>query len=389
MDMNKETANAIEILGRLVAFETISARSNLEFIDFVSSRLQQEGIEAHLSYDETGLRANIHAMIGPAVDGGVLLNGHTDVVPVDGQIWASDPFELNEREGRLYGRGSVDMKGFLACMLAAIPLWKKKPLKKPIHISMCYDEEIGGFGAPVLMEDISETVPMPAIAIVGEPTEMGIITGHKGGYEMRTEITGLAAHSSDPRNGANAIVVAAKFIAYLEEMAGRLAANPDKQSSYDPPWSTINVGTISGGSARNAVAGTCALDWELRPLPGDDGIALLAEIEDYAASQLLPELRKQWLEADIKTEMQAKVPALDEKLSGKAAKLLSEITGLNSTNVVPFATDAGHFCNAGISTAVFGPGSIDRAHKPDEYIKISELTDCLVFLDKLGDRLCQ
>lgn len=389
MDMNKETANAIEILGRLVAFETISARSNLEFIDFVSSRLQQEGIEAHLSYDETGLRANIHAMIGPAVDGGVLLNGHTDVVPVDGQIWASDPFELNEREGRLYGRGSVDMKGFLACMLAAIPLWKKKPLKRPVHISMCYDEEIGGFGAPVLMEDISETVPMPAIAIVGEPTDMGIITGHKGGYEMRTEITGLAAHSSDPRNGANAIVTAANFIAYLEEMAGRLAANPDKQSSYDPPWSTINVGTISGGSARNAVAGTCALDWELRPLPGDNGIALLAEIEDYAASQLLPELRKQWLEADIKTEMQAKVPALDEKLSGKAAKLLSEITGLNSTNVVPFATDAGHFCNAGISTAVFGPGSIDRAHKPDEYIKISELTDCLVFLDKLGDRLCQ
>jgi len=387
--MKNETTHAIKILSRMVAFETISGRSNIEFIDYVLQLLRQVGIEAHLSYDETGQRANIHAMIGPTVDGGVLLNGHSDVVPVDGQVWASDPFELSEREGRLYGRGSVDMKGFLACMLAAIPIWQAKPLIRPIHISMCYDEEIGGFGAPVLVKDISETVPRPAVAIVGEPTEMGIITGHKGGYEMRTEITGLAAHSSDPRNGANAIVAAARFIAYLEEMAHRLAANPDRKSSYDPPWSTINVGTLSGGLARNAVAGSCAFDWELRPLPGDDGEALLTEIEDYAASQLLPELCKQGPQADIKTVMQAKVPALNERFSGEAARLLSEITGQNSINVVPFATDAGHFCHAGISTAVFGPGSIERAHKPDEYIKISELTDCLVFLDRLGDRLCQ
>lgn len=387
--MEAETAHALLMLDRMVAFETISARPNLDLIRFVEQYLSQEGIPSHICHDETGERANIHAMIGPAVDRGVVLNGHTDVVPVDGQRWASNPFRLTERAGRLYGRGAVDMKGFLACMLAAIPVWKQKPLKRPIHISMCYDEEIGGFGAPILLADMARTVPRPSVAIVGEPTGMRIITGHKGAFEMRTEVTGFEAHASDPRKGANAILFAARFISYLEQRACELAAAPDPESSFDPPFATISVGTVHGGIARNIIPGSCAFDWELRLIPGTDGEALIAGICDYASGTLLPELRRQYPGADIRIQTQAKVPALDHQNSHEAVALLTEITGLNNTDVVSFGTDAGHFGNAGISTVVFGPGSIEQAHKPDEYIELSEVGRCMAFLDKLGDRLAQ
>jgi len=383
------TSKAIAILERLVAFKSISALSNLDIISYIEEYLRQQGIKAHISYDDSKQRANIHAMIGPGVDGGVVLNGHTDVVPVEGQTWTSEPFVLAERDGRLYGRGAVDMKGFLACMLAAVPMWKEKTLNRPIHISMCYDEEIGGFGAPVLVDDMSKTVPHPAIAIVGEPTQMKIITGHKGGNEMRTEITGFEGHASDPRKGVSAIYYGTAFISHLYDLARQLAASPDEQSPFEPPYTTINVGTIQGGAARNIIAGHCAFDWELRPLPGDDDDQLIAGIRDYAENVLLPEMRQQYPQADIKIESQAKVPGLDYKTAGPAARLISEITGLNSTGVVSFATDAGHFCNANISTVVFGPGSIDQAHKPDEYIEISQISACMSFLNKLGDQLAK
>jgi len=349
--------------------------------------LHSHGIESHISIDEDGKRANIHAMIGPAVEGGVVLNGHTDVVPVEGQVWSSDPFVLAERDGRLYGRGAVDMKGFLACMLAAIPMWKQKPLNRPIHISMCYDEEIGGFGAPLLVDNMGKTVPHPAIAIVGEPTTMKIITGHKGGYEMRTEITGLEAHSSDPRKGVSAIYYATALISHIYKLADNLKNAPDGKSPYDPPYTTINIGTIHGGSGANIVAGHCAFDWEFRPMPGDDGELLLDDIKDYAFNKLLPQMRLHYPQADIKIITLAKVPGLNHKSAGLAAQLISDVTGLNSTGVVSFGTDAGHFCNADISTVVFGPGSIDQAHKPDEYIEKSQIKACLSFFNRLGDRM--
>ena len=387
--MKNRTQTAIKILGELVSFKTLSGQSNLEIISYVEGHLRDEGIPAHLSYDETGKRANIHAYIGPSVDGGVVLNGHTDVVPAEGQAWSSDPFILREDQGRLFGRGAVDMKGFLACMLASIPAWKAKPLKVPIHISMCYDEEIGGFGAPVLVADMEQTPPRPAIAIVGEPTNMKIITGHKGGFEMRTTVSGFEAHASDPRKGVSAISTAVKFISYLDKVAANLAQNAHADSAFDPPYTTINTGTIHGGTARNIIAGTCVFDWELRPIPEDNGDALIEKIQAYAELELLPAMQEVYPNAKIETEMQARVPALDQTTAQAASTLLREITNLNSTNVVAFATDAGHFCNAGISTAVFGPGSIEQAHKPDEFIEISEIEACLGLLDQLGDRLCQ
>ena len=387
--MKNRTETAIKILGELVSFKTLSGQSNLEMIGYVEGYLRDKGISAHLSYDETGKRANIHALIGPLVDGGVVLNGHTDVVPVEGQLWTSNPFVLREDQGRLFGRGAVDMKGFLACMLASIPAWKAKPLKVPIQISMCYDEENGGFGAPVLVANMEQTAPRPAVAIVGEPTRMKIFAGHKGGFEMRTTVSGFEAHASDPRKGVSAISYAVKFISYLDKIAADLAQNASADSAFDPSYTTINTGTIHGGAARNIIAGTCVFDWELRPIPSDNGDALIDQIRAFAESELLPAMQKTSPNAKIETEMLARVPALDQAAAQAASTLLREITGLNSTSVVAFATDAGHFCNAGISTAVFGPGSIEQAHKPDEFIEISEIEACLDFLDQLGDRLCQ
>jgi acetylornithine deacetylase len=381
------TGEAVQVLERLVAFESISARPNLDLVGYVREYLAARGVTAHLSYDDARARANLHATIGPAVDGGVVLNGHTDVVPVEGQVWTSDPFTLTERDGRLHGRGAVDMKGFLACMLASVPAWQARPLKRPIHVSMCYDEEIGGFGAPVLVEDMGRTAPRPSVAIVGEPTGMRIVSGHKGGFEMRTMITGFEAHASDPRKGANAIVSAARFIAMLDDLGRELAAAPRVGSPFDPAWTTISVGTIHGGAARNIIAGSCVFDWELRPVPGDDGAALIARIDDYARTVLLPEMRAASPAADIRTVTEACVPPLNHEDAREAVALLCELTGQNSADVVSFGTDAGHFCNAGISTVVFGPGSIEQAHKPDEYIERSQIDACMSFLDRLGDRL--
>ena len=389
VQLENYVASAISCLDRLVAFETISALPNLDIISYVQEQLQREGVKSIISYDETGKRANLHAFIGPRVDGGVVLNGHTDVVPVEGQEWMSDPFSLHQEDGRLYGRGAVDMKGFLACMIAAVPMWQQKALQKPIHICMCFDEETGGFGAPILVKDMCEKAPNPAIAIIGEPTEMQIVTAHKAGYEMRTEITGLEAHSSGPERGVNAIHFGVRFISYLLDMAEELAAQPDEDSRFEPNYTTINVGTIEGGVARNTVAGTCGFDWEIRPLPSMDGKALIARITDYAMNTLLPQMRKTHPEAEIHIEMQADVPGLGHSQAERATRLVSDITGINSTHAVPFGTDAGHFAAAGISTIVMGPGSIEQAHKPDEYIEISQIRACLEFFDKLGNHLAK
>lgn len=381
--------NAISCLERLVGFQSLSALPNLDLVGYIQEHLASFGVDSFISHDETGKRANLHAFIGPQIDGGILLNGHSDVVPVEGQKWTSDPFKLVERDGRVYGRGSVDMKGFVACMLAAVPMWQQKALKKPIHICVCYDEEIGGFGAPVLVADICKKAPRPEVAIIGEPTSMQIVTAHKGGYEMRTQITGLETHSSNPALGVSAIAYANRFISYLMQMADELAANPENDGPFDPAFATINVGTIEGGVARNTVAGWCSFDWELRTLPTTNGKALMDQITDFAMNTLLPEMRLTSRDANIVTDMLADVPGLDHAQAEKATRLISRITGLNSTNAVAFGTDAGHFANAGISTIVMGPGNIEQAHKPDEFIEISQLEQCLVFFDKLGDELAR
>lgn len=377
---------AIEVLERLVSFPTISARATHDIIGYVQNYLSSHGVDSALSFEATGERANIFATIGPNVDGGVILNGHTDVVPVEGQIWRTDPFTLTRDGDRLYGRGSVDMKGFLACVLASVPTFKAANLTRPIHIAFSFDEEIGGYGMPVLLDWLAGHAPRPDVVIVGEPTEMKIITGHKGGYEMRAEVTGVAAHSSNPAEGVNAILFAMRLIAKIEDMHRARAAAPIAGSPFWPPYSTFNVGTIEGGAARNMTAGWCTLNWEYRPLPGEDGAAVIAEIEDHARI-LTAEMQATHPAASVTIITEVAVPALDDRNAGKAVALISDITGLNSRDVVSFGTDAGYFSDAGLSVAVFGPGSIDRAHKPDEYITTAELAEGLAFLEGLAERL--
>ncbi|MEZ5774137.1 MAG: acetylornithine deacetylase [Hyphomicrobiaceae bacterium] len=384
--MAANIARTLQILERLVGFETLSARSNLAFVHYVRDLLAEAGIVSHLSFDETGERANLHAIVGPPVEGGVVLNGHTDVVPVTGQAWSTPPFQLAVHDGRAHGRGAVDMKGFIACMLAAAEDCAGRALKRPLHVTVCYDEEIGGLGAPVLVEDMKQRV-LPAVGIVGEPTRMGIICGHKGGYEMRTVFSGLDCHAADPRKGVNAIVHAARFVGFLDALAGELAARPFPGSRFDPPFSTINVGMIRGGAARNIVAGKCEVIWELRPVPGDDGLAHLARIERHVQEHLLPGMRAVAPAAAVETVREAIVPSLDDRQSGAAVALVKTLTGSGEAKVVSFGTDAGFFCDAGISTVVFGPGSIDQAHRPDEFIEIAELERCLAFLDRLAGHL--
>lgn len=387
--MNSALENAIDILGHLVGFDSISGKPTHEIIGYINAYLSEHGIDTTLSFDDAGERANLFATIGPPIDGGVVLNGHTDVVPVEGQNWSTDPFTLTRKDNRLYGRGSVDMKGFLACVLATVPLFKSTALKKPVHIAFSYDEETGGYGMPVLLDSMARLPLRPRLVIVGEPTEMKLITGHKGGFEMRTEIIGHEVHSCNPTTGVNAISAAVRLISKIEEVAARLASRPYTDSPYDPPYCTINVGTIEGGTATNATAGWCNFNWEFRPMPGEDGTVVIAEIAEYAANELLPPMKRICPAADIKIITQAPVPALDDSNAAEAAAFVSQLTGLNSRDVVSFGTDAGYFSDDGLSTVVFGPGSISRAHKPDEYIEVNELADGLDFLAKVAQRLAK
>ena len=384
--MADNLTDTIAILERLVGFQTISGRPTHAIVGYVKDYLERLGVEVTLSYDADGERANVFATVGPQVDGGVVLSGHTDVVPVDGQDWSSDPFTLTRRGDRLFGRGAVDMKGFLACVLGAVPMFQAAGLSKPVHIAFSYDEETGGFGMPPLLDSMATKPYRPAVVIVGEPTDMNIITGHKGGLEMRTEITGFEVHSCDPTRGVSAIAAAGKLLTRIEELAARQAANPVPGSPFTPPYGTFNVGIIEGGAARNATAGWCNMDWEYRPMPGEDGTAIIAEVEAYADT-LRDQMRTIHPKADIRVITEINVPPLDDALAGPAAAFVSEITGQNSRDVVSFGTDAGYFTDRGYSTVVFGPGSITRAHAPDEYIELGELRQGLDFLSAMATKL--
>ncbi len=381
--------NAVEILGRLVGFDSVSGKPTHGIVGYIQEYLSGHGIESTLSFDDAGERANVFATIGPEIDGGVVLNGHTDVVPVEGQRWTTDPFTLVRKGDRLHGRGSVDMKGFLACVLASVPKFQAAKLNKPIHIAFSYDEETGGYGMPVLLESMARKPFRPEVVIVGEPTEMKIVTGHKGGYEMRTEITGHEVHSCDPTKGVSAISAAMKLIAKIEEVGAQRASNPIANSPYNPSYPTFNVGTIDGGAARNATAGWCNFDWEYRQMPGEDGALTIAEIEAFAMEELLPAMKAVNSDANIRIITEVAVPGLDDRNAATAAAFVSAVTGSNSQGVVSFGTDAGYFSDADFSTVVFGPGSISRAHKPDEYIEMTELVQGLDFLEKISVRLAQ
>jgi len=385
--MHNSLENCIEILEQLVGFDSVSAKPTDEIVGYIESYLHRLGVPTTLSYDDAQERANVFATIGPQIDGGVVLNGHTDVVPVAGQNWATDPFTLTRKANRLYGRGAVDMKGFLACVLASVPFFQSLDLNKPIHIAFSYDEEIGGLGMPVLLNSFDALTYRPSIAIVGEPTNMQLITGHKGGYEMLTEIKGHDVHACNPTIGVNAISIACKLITKIEQIAARMAMKPYPRSAYEPAYCTFNVGTIEGGTASNATAGWCNFNWEFRPMPGEDGQLIIDELHAYANDVLLPAMQAIHPPSEINIITKTPVPALDDRNAAPAAELVAQVTGLNSSDVVSFGTDGGYFSDAGISTVIFGPGDINRAHKADEYIEVEELKAGLAFLGKLAKHL--
>lgn len=387
-------ARAIEILDRLVAFDTTSSRSNRSLIDWVSEYLARHGVAAALipapgpeSAGES--KANLFATIGPHPGqggrGGVILSGHTDVVPVAGQEWHSDPFRLTEKDGRLYGRGTADMKGFIALALALVPEAVRCELSMPLHLALTHDEEVGCLGAPALIRSLPEGLARPAMAIIGEPTSMQVANRQKGLSLFRTRVTGLEGHSSAPDLGVSAIAAAAEMILEIGRLhaEGREAARPD--SGFDPPHTTMSVGTINGGTAVNIIARDCTFEWDMRNLPLDDAAALKSRIERFVEDTLLPRMRAVHPQASVETETVVAVPPLVPEPGSPAEELARLLTGANTTTAVSFATEAGLFQQAGIPAIVCGPGSIAVAHKPDEYITREELAAGQAFLDRLLD----
>lgn len=375
----------IDILSTLVGFPTVSRRSNLALIDYIESYLAAYGIKARRIYSGDGTRANLFATIGAGDRGGICLSGHTDVVPVEGQPWNSDPFTVIQRDNRLYGRGCADMKGYIACVLAMVPQFIKATRivdARPVHLAFSYDEEIGCVGVRGLLDELTDDPVRPSGCIIGEPTQMRVATAHKGKSAWRCTVKGQAAHSSQNHLGVNAIDYAAELVLFLRQR-GRYWRNNERDGRYDPPWSTVQVGTIHGGSAVNVVPDRCVFDFEIRPLPDSSHHALAAELAALAG-RLLPEMRQVAVGADILLEPQAEYPGLRDDDEMKALKNhCAGALGQNTFDSLSFGTEAGLFQQAGIPTVVCGPGSITQAHKADEYVDIEQLSHCRTFLSKV------
>lgn len=381
-DSDARLAPALDILERLVAFDTVSARSNLDLIQWVADYLAGFGVASARTAASEG-KANLFATIGLAQRGGVILSGHTDVVPVAGQEWYSDPFTLTERDGRLHGRGSADMKGFIALVLALVPEMKRRTLAVPLHLAFTHDEETGCFGAPALIGALPTGTARPMLAIVGEPTSMQIANAQKGCSFFRTRITGREGHSSAPDRGVSAISSAAELIAEIGRLHAEARGRARPESGFDPAHTTLSVGTIAGGTAVNIIARECAFDWDLRTLPDEDAAMLKARIDRFVAADLLPRMRAVHPEAVVETETVVAVPPLVPVAGSPAEALARRLTGTNTTTTVSFASEAGLYQKAGIPAIVCGPGSIDVAHKPDEFITRAELAEGQQFLDRL------
>lgn len=375
------------MLEKLISFNTVSDRSNLDLISFVESYLAGFGIQSTRVPNGEGDKASLHARIGPECDGGVVLSAHTDVVPVEGQAWSQDPFAAWQSDGRLYGRGAADMKGFAATVLAKVPDFKAADLKVPIHIALSYDEEVGCFGAAPLVQDILANGPKPDFAIVGEPTNMKVVTGHKGIAVLKTRITGYPVHSSQLHRGVSAISIAAKLISWLDGKTAENKSRADPECGYEPPYTTLHCGTIKGGQAHNITAEHCEFLTDIRLLPSENAADWIAAYKAFIRSKVLPDMKAVSEHCNIEVEELANVPGLEAEREGLAETVARRLTGDNAENLVVYATEGGIFQSHGLSTVVCGPGSIDQAHQPDEYIELSELDRCSAFLDKLIEGL--
>ncbi len=378
-----------EMVTRLVAFDTTSRNSNLALIEFVRDYLDTNKVASELVLSEDGEKANLYATIGPKDRGGIMLSGHTDVVPIDDQDWRSDPFKIVEQEGRLYGRGSADMKSFIAVVLALVPELVRRKLRTPIHLSFSYDEEVGCIGVRRLIGVLGQRPNRPRLAIVGEPTSMQIGVAHKGKHVYRCHVHGHEAHSSQVNYGVNAIEAAAELVAHLKAMARRKRDEGPFDPDFDPPYTSIHTGLIHGGTALNIVPKDCEFDFEFRPLPGEDVDALIGELRDLAATKLVPEMRAVQPHTGINIDDVSAAPALSTPVDAEVTQLVAALTGENATTKVAFGTEGGLFSAAGIPTVICGPGSIDQAHKPDEYVELDQIARCEAFLKRLIDRVSQ
>ena len=380
---------ATEMAARLIAFDTTSRNSNLALIDFVADYLAGHGVASERLFDPSGAKANLFATLGAARDGGVVLSGHTDVVPVDGQKWATDPFRAVERDGRLYGRGSADMKSFVAVALALVPEILERRLAVPVHLALSYDEEVGCLGAPALVAYLRDAPFAPAAAIIGEPTEMRPANRHKSVHHLRTTVTGLEAHSAHTDRGVSAILAAGRLIAFLDGLAAQFRRDADTSGGFDPPYHTLHVGTVDGGTAGNILAGRCSFLWEARLMPGGDFEAdVLAPFEAFVEDSVLPDMHRVSRDTGVVSERLADVAALRPVPGSPAETLVSAVTGDNRpAAAISFGTEGGLFQNGGIPSVVFGPGSIQQAHKADEYIALDQIAACEAFMRRLLDRL--
>jgi acetylornithine deacetylase len=380
------SASPIELLKRLVAFDTTSSKSNRELIGFVEDYLAEHGVGSTPVPSADGAKANLFATIGAEGDGGIALSGHSDCVPVEGQRWSSDPFTLTERDGKLHGRGACDMKGFIACVLASVPLFKLRPLKEPIHIVISYDEEVGCTGVRPLLAKLGKDLPQPRIVIVGEPTSMAVIDAHKRIDAYRTTVTGREAHSGVPQLGVNAIAAAATLIVELERIAADIAGKQNDRR-FEPPYSTVNVGNIKGGTATNIVPKTCEFRWQVRSLPSAAPAEVPRDLSAFAKTALLPRMQQVNADVGIETRPEGSVPAFVAPGGSAAVGLALALTGTQETGAVSYATEAGLFEQAGCPTVICGPGDIAQAHAADEFVAVEQLDACMAFLAKLADRL--
>lgn len=385
--MAKTALSTQEILTRLIAFDTVSSKSNLELIRWVQDYLDGYGIASELIYDASKNKANMHATIGPADKPGVILSSHTDVVPVEGQAWESDPFTLREQDGLFYGRGSCDMKGFIAVILSRLPEMAEKPLAAPIHFALSYDEELGCIGAHNLVKHFEDMPVKPKLCIVGEPTSMKTITGHKGICDFDCVVHGKEAHSSLAPYAVNAVENAAELVAYIKSVARRMASEGPFNKQFDPPFTTVHTGVMKGGTALNIVPNLCEFSFEIRNIPEVDPLTLAEEIRQHAFKILEPRMK----DIDPKTGFEFKpsafVQAFDIANDHAAVELVLSLSGSNATEKVSFATEAGLFQKAEIPTVVCGPGSISQAHKPNEFVAIEQLTKCENFIGRLVSRM--
>ena len=380
--------NSIKILTDLIAFKTISGENNSPLIDYCDNILNSLGAESFKTYDDEKKRVNLFSTLKSKNAKGknpIILSGHTDVVPVS-KGWSSNPFSATIKNDKLYGRGSCDMKGFIACVLAYAPILSASNLSRDIHFSFTFDEETACKGAPILIKELIKRGITNGICLVGEPTNMKIIDSHKGCYEYTTYFEGLAGHSSQPQKGVSAVEYAARYVNKLVELRKELKEREPKNSIFDPPYSTLQVGGIFGGIAHNVIADKCYVNWETRPVVKEDAIFLNSEIDKFTNEILLPEMKKIHPDSSIKKEIIGEIIGFNRLEKSEACEFVSSITGDNSREVVSFGTEAGLFQEIGISTVVCGPGSIEQAHKIDEFIELRELKKCLEFLEGVKNK---